>query len=146
MQEETIFALILSSSLDSFRDQHNGSMSEILMSDYRDQHYGFRSKILSSVQCPLDSGQGLDKLLIYHLFFTDQCTICLCASLCSTERKAGCILYCYFISLWFFFIKLKKQRRISCINMNNLFNILTLVIKINNYLSYIATDHGDSIL
>lgn len=83
----------------------------------RDQHYGFRSKILSSVQCPLDSGQGLDKLpvLIYHLFFTYQCTICLCASLCSTERKAGCILYCYFISLWFFFIKLKKQRRISCI-------------------------------
>lgn len=88
---------------------------------------------------------GLDKLLIYHLFFTYQCTICLCASLCSTERKAGCILYCYFISLWFFFIKLKKQRRISCINMNNLFNILTLVIKINNYISYIATNHGDSI-
>lgn len=35
---------------------------------------------------------------------------------------------------------------ISCINMNNLFNILTLVIKINNYVSYIATNHGDSIL
>lgn len=34
---------------------------------------------------------------------------------------------------------------ISCINMNNLFNILTLVIKIN-YVSYIATNHGDSIL
>lgn len=140
--------------LNSFRDQHNGSMSEILLSDKRPTPWIQVSEILSSLLCPLDSGKGLDKLLIYHLFLHVRAQFVFVQAYAALEvwktnwglfimSNSFVLLFCLSLIC---FIKLKNKKKIiACINMNNLFNILTLVIKINNYISYIATNHGDSI-
>lgn len=130
------------------KEKHYELMSEIFMSDLKTNNMDpCRCEILFSVQCPQDSGQGLDKLLIKH-----NLSLFKLMQYWKSERRAGIYLPSNFPVLLFrlalmCFIKLKKNQTamISCINMNNLFNILTLVIKIN-YVSYIATNHGDSIL